>query len=104
MDTMAMSPVDRVLMHVTKKDGHWLYNGALDKDGYGVIRTGSRKADGKGPNRRRMRFAHEIVAEHFEGPAPEGHEWDHECGIRNCVKPAHLTARSKQANLARRDL
>lgn len=94
---MALAPVDRVLARVVKRDGHWLYGGAQDRDGYGAVRVGSRR-DGT----RAVDSAHEIVYRHFHGPIRPGMQIDHTCGVRNCVNPKHLQAVSKATNLDRR--
>lgn len=91
------SDVDNVLAHVRKQGGHWIYGGASDKDGYGVVRTGSR-TDGT----RRMQPAAVVVYEHYHGPVPAGYEVDHECHVRGCVAPKHLRAVPKSVNLANR--
>jgi hypothetical protein len=55
----------------------WLWQGALDKKGYGVY--------GKP-----RRFAHRIVYEEIVGPIPAGLTIDHLCRVKCCVNPAHM--------------
>lgn len=57
--------------------GHWIWNGAHDRDGYG--RTGYKFA-----------LAHRWVYEQLVAPIPPGLEIDHTCFVRDCVNPAHL--------------
>lgn len=42
--------------------------------------------------------AHRKVYELFVGPIPEGLELNHDCRVRACVNPDHLTPMSKSAN------
>lgn len=98
---MAVSPYARIMARTVKRpDGHWIYGGAGDKDGYGYVRTGSAKNDS-----RRMEYAHEIVWRHHHGSAPDGDrlQINHKCGIRKCVNPAHLEVVTRQANIDHRD-
>jgi len=44
---------------------------------------------------------HRIVYETWKGPVPAGCEVSHLCGVRHCVKPAHLVAESHAANMGR---
>lgn len=71
-------------------DGCWLWQGARDVDGYGLLRSGR-------PMRRAHRFAYEAVI----GPIPKGLQLDHLCRVRNCVNPAHLEPVTGRENLRR---
>lgn len=66
--------------------GCWIWNGPLDKDGYGrQWRVGSR-TDGSRSVVRPHRFSYS----NFVGPIPEGLQIDHLCRNRACVNPGHL--------------
>lgn len=60
----------------------WLWVGYLDKDGYGKGYTT------KVPNTQRV---HRIAYTLLVGGIPEGLDLDHECEVRNCINPSHLT-------------
>ncbi len=77
-----MSLVDRLADRMTiNNNGCFLWNGRLDKEGYGEI-----KIQG---NRKRV---HRIAYEELVGPIPEGMDCHHifECGNRNCFNPDHI--------------
>jgi hypothetical protein len=60
--------------------GCWRWQGALDKDGYAVVRVG-----------KKVRRGHDVTWEIFHGrPIPPGHQPDHVCRNTSCVNPAHL--------------
>lgn len=59
--------------------GCWLWNGPLDKDGYGNFYL-----------RRRNRRAHRVAWYHAQDEIEPGMVIDHHCQVRNCVNPAHL--------------
>lgn len=69
------------------EDGHWLWQGALDKDGYGRCKQGAR--------------THRWSYEYFIGKIPEGFHIDHLCKIRNCANPFHLEPVTPRENVYR---
>jgi hypothetical protein len=83
---------ERWASKVTRTDGCWLWTGSTLKNGYGNLMG----TDG------RNQYAHRVAHVLFIGPIPEGYEVDHLCRVRNCVKPAHLEAVTRQENLRRR--
>jgi hypothetical protein len=56
----------------------WLWRGHIER-GYG------RFGDGECPHQARR-----LVHGYLVGPILAGHALRHECGVRNCVNPAHL--------------
>lgn len=69
----------------------WMWLKTKDPDGYG-------RTDGKhGHSAAHRRYYAENVA-----PIPEGHEVDHLCRVRACVRPDHLEAVTRQENCRRR--
>lgn len=70
---------------VDSDTGCLLWQGYVDRDGYGRVITGSR-IDGT----RRSALVHRAMWEALVDPLPVDYEVDHECGQRNCVAVDHL--------------
>lgn len=68
----------------------WLWLGCLDHRGYGRVGVGRRSAR-----------VHIVAYEELVGPVPDGHVLDHECRVRHCFNPAHLTPRTGRENTLR---
>lgn len=87
-----MSPEERFQSRIIiePSSGCWLWQGALNSDGYGTLRVSGR----------RMR-AHRFAYESFVGPIGEGLTIDHLCRVRNCVNPGHLEPVTCRENLMR---
>lgn len=87
-------PSERVLarIRVTER-GCWVFTGALNKEGYGVVGRGRR---GEG-----TMLAHVAVFEAVNGPVPEGMEVDHTCLVHACCNPAHLEPVTHAENMRR---
>lgn len=75
---------------VQGEGGCWLWTGALNASGYGVIQAGGRA-------QRAHRFAYEL----FVGPIPAGFHLDHTCRVRACCNPDHLEPVTTQENSRR---
>jgi hypothetical protein len=75
---------------VLKTDTCWIWQGAKDKDGYGV-------AIFVGEPRRKT---HQLAYEDQVGPIPEGLGVLHHCDNPPCVRPDHLFLGTNQINLA----
>jgi hypothetical protein len=90
--------VQRFFRLVLKTETCWLWQGALDKNGYGTFVVGSR-TDGS----RRHVKAHRWAYERFVGPIPLGFEPDHVCRVNNCVRPDphHLEVVTHRENVRR---
>jgi len=65
-----------------------LFVGKRDRDGYGVVWSGSK------PPRR----AHSVAWEEARGPVPQGKELEHRCRRRNCVRIEHLKLVTRSQN------
>lgn len=63
-------------------DGCWYWTGGVSEHGYGMTSY----VPGTLNNR-----AHRVVYTILVGPIPEDHHLHHECRVRHCVNPAHLT-------------
>lgn len=90
-----MSPtsfLDRYGSRVAKdpKTGCWLWTGAKNVRGYGIIRIATRST-----------LAHRVAYEASRGPIPDGLELDHLCRVHNCINPGHLEAVSHHVNVLR---
>lgn len=72
-------------------DGCWTWLGRIDDDGYGRY----------GPH-----LAHRAVYQIMVGPIPDGHDLDHNCVNRLCVRPMdgeHTEPVTHEENIRRRD-
>lgn len=72
---------------VEKRNDCWLWQGQLDKDGYGTFYL-----------RRVGRRAHRVGWYMLNGEIPEGMVVNHVCGHRNCVNPQHLDLLTPREN------
>ena len=72
---------------VRRSPGCWIWTGAKDRDGYGVI------ADG-----RRTLAAHRVSYELHNRALPPGSLVMHSCDVPACVNPAHLSVGTKRTN------
>jgi hypothetical protein len=80
-----MKPViERTLEKVVRIpfSGCWIFMGALNEAGYGIVGTGARGA----PNDR----AHRITYRHFCGEIPTDKIVCHICDVPSCCNPEHL--------------
>ncbi len=78
-----MEVIDRLLTKISRSDrGCWLFTGARDKDGYGLVRVGGRRGT--------LRRAHRLMLEAIEGELPPGVEACHTCDTPACIAPNHL--------------
>lgn len=79
----------RFLAKVEKVDGHWLWTGATNENGYGVFGI-----DGT------LQKAHRVAYEHFVGPLNGLHcLHKNECHTPNCVNPEHLYPGDQEDNI-----
>ena len=87
------SPIERVLAKVVRVpfSGCWIFTGAANAFGYGIVGTGSRGM----PNDR----AHRITYKHFRGDIPAGMFVCHECDVPSCCNPEHLFLGTNQDNV-----
>ena len=74
---------------VQLSEGCWLWTGATNPHGYGLISY----------KRSRCKLAHRLAWELLRGPIPEGVDVLHDCDNPPCVNPAHLFLGNEQDNV-----
>lgn len=72
--------LSRLMARVTITDTCWLWNGPVDKNGYGRMRVGGRKIKG----------VHRVSLEAHTGQVADGLLVCHHCDTPACVNPQHL--------------
>lgn len=90
----APSPaIDRVMNRIVRvpEAGCWLFTGALNESGYGIVGKGSR---GAGVDR-----AHRITYQHYVGPIPDSLFVCHHCDVPSCCNPEHLFIGTNDENM-----
>lgn len=87
---------ERLWDRVDKTENCWLWKGAVNDRGYGLIGAGKK---GK------LRYVHRVSYEKHNGPIEAGKEVCHSCDTPHCVNPAHLflgTHRENMEDMARK--
>ncbi len=93
MTTAATPTLARTLDKFSIDDGCWAWLAGTNGKGYGVIGVG-RRGQGKA-------YAHRVIYEALVAQIHEGQEIDHLCHRRDCVRPSHLEAVTRQENIKR---
>lgn len=75
----------------------WLWTGAKDSNGYGLIQTGRYSTAGN----RVPEYAHRVSVRLTGEAIPEGLVLDHLCRTTCCVRPSHLEAVTERENILR---
>jgi len=73
--------MERLWSRVKKTRNCWLWTGALNGRGYGVIGAGKKGF---------IKYVHRLVWERIHGPIPSNKEICHSCDTPSCVRPDHL--------------
>lgn len=76
---------------IASASGCWLWQGHLDRHGYGTICIDGRTSG-----------AHRVAYAAWRGPIPVGLEIDHLCREPRCVNPEHLEPVTRLENMRRR--
>ena len=92
--------LERLLRRVSKTDSCWLWTGALNVSGYGIVLINGKAG-----------LAHRAMYELMIGPIPNELQLDHLCHVacrggtscihRRCVNPQHLQPVSQGVNVRR---
>lgn len=72
----------------------WLWSGAVNGCGYGVVNVGDLH-----PSPKRYVYVHRAVFEHFNGPIPRDVMVMHLCNVRRCCNPVHLKLGTMSENI-----
>jgi len=85
--------IERVLGRIVRLpfSGCWIFTGATNNFGYGIVGLGSRGQ----PNDR----AHRITYRHFRGEIPDGMFVCHTCDVPSCCNPDHLFLGDRADNM-----
>ena len=94
MSFQPLSFESRFRLKVTVRGDCWDFSSLSNVDGYRVIWH---------PGYQRMVGAHRIAYEMAKGAIPSGHELDHLCRHRWCVRPSHLEVVLHKINVRRGD-
>lgn len=77
--TPSVRDMRRFFCQIIERDGHWLWQGHKDKDGYGQFWF-----------QRRAHWAHRVSFALFNGPIPDGMSINHK---RTCLNPSCVNPR-----------
>lgn len=70
---------ERMDRKINKTDTCWLWTGALNTQGRGLLRVNYKGIQ-----------AHRLSYERYKGPIPQGLSVCHTCDVPHCVNPEHL--------------
>ena len=98
IDAINPNKPEQIFSKITfSSNGCWLWNGSLNKDGYGYTSY-----------KHKTLYIHRFMYAWLVSPIPDGkgkdiRVLDHLCNNRNCCNPAHLILVSPRENVMRTD-
>jgi hypothetical protein len=84
-----LTAVEAFWSNVQKSEGCWLWQGVIDRDGYGRMHRAEFKSI----------LAHRTMLELLGVDTPKGMVVMHTCDVPACVNPAHLAVASQRDNV-----
>lgn len=84
------APIVRILRHIDRSSGCWVWCGRLKDNGYATI-----------VHNKKCCYVHRVTYAHYKGPIPADCEIDHLCRNRACCNPDHLEAVPHLVNMLR---
>lgn len=79
---------DRLDARTDKTGECWIWMGAKSTNGYGYMSVGNK-----------VQPVHRLAYQAYVGEIPEGHDIDHVCFLRNCIRPDHLRTVTRKQNM-----
>lgn len=78
---------------IWQEDGCWIFSGAKNPEGYGVVKIGGRSG--------RTHLTHRLTFARYIGPLDPALQIDHLCRVRACCNPLHLEQVTPKVNSQR---